>query len=131
MSTTLPFGRKLPTDGDRGSSWFDDLEANIALDDAHTHDGVTSPLLPSTSIGKTTTAIANASWAAVAGQIGTFSQTIVLPSGITMLNMIPKFQINNGADLGDILYLTMQQITATSYELFINDSSLDVLATYG
>ena len=131
MSTTLTYGRKKPSDGDKGSSWFDDLENNIDIDDAHSHDGVTSTAIPAQNIGKGTSAIANASWVAVSGQQGTYSQTISLPSGVTMLNMIPKFQINNGADLGDLIHPTIRQISVTSYEIFINDNSLDVLATYG
>ena len=120
MSTTLPFGHKLPTDGDRGSSWFDDLEANIAIDDAHTHDGNTSAFIPSKNLTKSTSTILSASWAAVSGQSGTFSQTIVLPSGVTVAKMIPKFQINTaGATFGDILSLAVHRVTNLSYEVFI------------
>jgi len=131
MSTTLTYGRRKPTDGDKGSTWFDDLENNIDLNDAHTHDGVTSAPIPSQNIAKNTSAIANASWLPVSGQQGTYSQTISMPSGVTMANAVFKFQINNGANLGDVIYPTVQQISGTSYEIFINDNSLDVLATYG
>jgi len=131
MSITLPYGRKKPEDGDKGSTWFDNLEDNIDLNDAHTHDGVTSAPIPSQNIGKNTSAIANASWLPVSGQQGTFSQTITLPSGVTMANAIFKFQINNGADLGDIIYPTVRQASGTSYEIFTNDNSMDILATYG
>lgn len=131
MSTTLTYGRKLPTDGDRGSTWFDDLEDNIALDDAHTHDGITSPFIPSQNISKQTQNILAGNWVAVGGQQGTFSQTVVTPSGVTLANMLPKFQVNSGGDLGDIIYPTIHQISSNSFEIFINDNSLDILASYG
>lgn len=132
MSTTLPFGRKLPTDGDRGSTWFDDLEANINLNDAHTHDGVTSPFLPSKNISKPTTVILAANWAAVAGQNGTYSQTVATPSGVTVAAMITKFQVNDaGGTFGDQLFLTVQRVSNLTYEVFINDNTIEVLATYG
>ena len=132
MSTTLTFGRKLPTDGDRGSTWFDDLETNIALNDAHTHDGVTSASLATKDLTKATQTLLSASWAAVSGEQGTYSQTVSLPSGVTLANMMPKFQVNTaGAELGDILDLRVEQVTSVSYEIFINDNSLEVLATYG
>ena len=132
MSTTLTYGRIKPTDGDRGSTWFDDLENNIDLNDAHTHDGVTSPSLPAKNLAKSTQTLLNTSWAAVAGQLGTYSQTVVLPSGVTMANMMPKFQVSTvGAEEGNIIYPTVHQVSGTSYEIFINDNTLDLLATYG
>ena len=132
MSTTLPFGRKLPTDGDRGSSWFDDLETNIALNDAHTHDGVTSPLLPSKNISKPTTTLLAASWSAVAGENGTYKQTVSTPSGVTVAAMIVKFAVNSaGGEFGNQLFLTVRRVTDLTYDVFINDNSLEVLATYG
>ena len=132
MSTTLTYGRKLPTDGDRGSTWFDDLETNISLNDAHTHDGVTSAPILSKNLTKSTQVILAASWAAVAGQSGTYSQTVTLPSGVTVANMIPKFQVNSaGGELGNQIFLTIRRVTSLSYEVFINDNTLEVLATYG
>lgn len=132
MSTTLTYGRKLPTDGDRGSTFFDDLEANIAINDAHTHDGVTSPSIPGKNIAKSTQTILTGSWASVAGQIGTYSQTVTLPSGVTTANMLPKFQVNNaGPDQGDIIYPTIRWASTTSYDIFINDNTVEILATYG
>lgn len=132
MSTTLTYGRKLPDDGDKGSSFFDDLEVNIALNDAHTHNGVDSAPIPIQNLSKSTQAVLSGNWVAVAGQSGTFSQTIVLPSGITMANFIPKFQVDNaGAEFQDIIHPSIKQVTTTSYEIFINDNTLDLLATYG
>ena len=131
MGTTLTYGRRLPIDGDRGSTWFDDLETNIQLNDAHTHDGVTSAPIPSQNIGKSTQSILLGNWVAVTGQSGTFSQTVVLPSGVTLANMLPKFQVSGGAEDGNIVYPTINQVSATSYEIFINDNTLNLLATYG
>lgn len=126
MATTLPFQRILPTDGDRGSEWFDALESNISINDAHTHDGVTSPLIPASNISKATQAISSGSWVLVSG--GTYSQTVSMPSGVTMANAVFTFR---ETATGHVIHPTIEQVTANSYEIFINDNTLDLTVTYG
>lgn len=129
MSTTLSNGYKLPADGDRGSTWFDDLESNITRVNGHTHDASDSEAIPAKNLTKGTSTILAANWSLVSG--GTYKQTITLPSGYTMAATLFKFQINNGSEAGDLIFPTIEQASATSYEIYINDSTVEVLATYG
>lgn len=128
MSTTLSNGYKLPTAGDRGSSWFSDLEDNIVRVNSHDHDGINSEKLASSNIERQTSSLVAGNWTLVAD--GTYKQTVSMPSGYTMTESTFKFQINSGADLGDIFYPVIDRLTDTSYDIFINDNTVDVLVTY-
>ena len=128
MSTTLSYGYKLPDGGDRGSSWFLDLESNITRVNGHTHDGINSPPLPASSITKGTSSIVNGSWSLVAD--GTYKQSITLPAGFTVDTAIMKFQVDSGGEDGDDFYPTIVKTGVNTYDIYINDNSIDVLATY-
>lgn len=53
--TTLTFGLLAPDDGDNSSIWFPALRANFVAIDAHTHDGISSPLVPFANVSPLTT----------------------------------------------------------------------------
>ena len=78
MSTTLTNGRILPQSGDKGNIWFPALENNIALDDAHVHDGITSNLLSPTAIEKEVVTINDASFSVEAN--GWYRAIVTVPS---------------------------------------------------
>jgi hypothetical protein len=80
MATTLTYQRVRPDAGDSGSTVFDALETNIALNDAHTHDGITSPALPTSSLAKATVA-ANGVDRTGGPSLGLYTQTVTLPAG--------------------------------------------------
>lgn len=124
MSTTLTYGHKLPADGDKGSTFFDDLESNIAIDDAHTHDGVTSSLLPTSSISNTTQSIASGSWVLVSD--GLYRQLVTTPASIT-LGARGIFFIDSS---GNFLNLSIEPQTSATYYVYINDNTLDLTAIY-
>ena len=67
MSSTLTYQRKKPDASDDSTSWMSDLEDNIDLDDAHTHDGVTSPLLSAGAVGKDFITKSTADWGILSG----------------------------------------------------------------
>jgi len=127
MSTTLTFGRKLPDDGDKGSTFFDDLEANIALDDAHTHDGANSSTIATSALNNTTASILSANWVAVAGKAGLYSQVITMPTGLTLGNRGIVFI---DSTTGDFYTLSVEQETTTTYTVYINDNTIDLTAIY-
>lgn len=129
MPTTLTYGRKVPLDGERG--FFTNLEDNIARDDAHNHDGSNSPQLNTKNLTKDTSTILAASWAAVAGQAGTFKQTITVPTGHAVNSMLVKFYVNGGGEDGHEIHPSIQKVSATAYDIFINDNSVEVKAVYG
>jgi len=127
MSTTLTYGRKRPDDGDRGSTFFDDLENNITLDDAHDHDGTDSPLLPTSSFINTTQAIASGPWAAVSGKPGLYKQTVTLPGTLTYDGRGIFFKDSTS---GHIYNLKVEKVSATTYDVFINDNTVSLTAIY-
>ena len=126
-ATTLTYGRKVPSDGDKGSTFFDDLEANIALDDAHTHNGTNSAVLESKYITKGTSTILAASWGAVAGQAGTYKQTVTLPSGFTMGSFVMSFYDKS---TGHQFSPTVEKVSSSTYDIYVNDNTLAVKAVY-
>lgn len=128
MSSTTTMGYKLPANGDRGSSYFPDLAANIALCDSHKHDGTDGVQIDPFSLNKTTSTIAAGSWAAVSGQAGTFRQLLTLPASYAWDAVEMKFTLSV---LGHQIYPSIEKVSATTYYVYINDSSLALKVTYG
>ena len=124
MSTTLTYGYKKPDTGDKGSSFFPDLEDNIDRLNGHSHDGNDSVKLPPTSLSKSSQTIASTSWVATSG--GTYKQTVTMPSGILYDDVIMMFKVSD-----DIIHPTVEKVTASTYDIYINDNSVDVMAIYG
>ena len=127
MAVTLSFGYKRPETGDRGNVFFPILEDNIDLVVAHDHDGTNSFKIVSASVLATTQAIPSGSWAAVAGQLGTFKQLVTMPVGLSYDQHNISFKLTT---LGHQVYLTVEKVSAGSYDVYINDASLDVTAVY-
>jgi len=127
MSTTLTYGRKVPADGDKGTSFFDDLEDNIAVDDAHTHDGTNSSTLSTSSITNATTSILSAAWVAVAGKTGLYSQNVTMPTGLTLGKRGVLFI---DASTGHFYLLSVEQVSTTEYTVYINDNTISLTAIY-
>ena len=126
MSTTLTYGHKLPDQGDKGSSWFPDLESNIALDDSHTHNGTNSAKISSGNIAKTTQSISSANWVAVGDGTGRYRQVITFPSGVLYDDTLFSFADSSG----NRYFLNVEKITDSTYYVYINDNSLDLTAYY-
>lgn len=124
MSTTLAYGRIKPQDGDIGDEIFDALENNIDLNDAHTHDGVTSAPIPSTNIQKTTQALLAANWSVVGN--GIYKQTVTMSTG-TFDNSIPMFR---DTDDNSQYFLRAEKVAANQFDVFINDNSKNVTVYY-
>lgn len=127
MSSTLSHGYKLPATGDRGSTWFGNLEDNITLSNSHAHNGTDGELILAKYITKATASIASGSWAAVAGQTGTYKQTVTLPSGYLMSTV----QIHFLDPSGHPLNLSVEKASSTTYDVYINDNSMTLTAVYG
>lgn len=123
-------GYKIPETGDR--DFWSYLTFNWLRASAHTHDGSNSEQLSPKYFNKSTTSISAGSWAAVAGQSGTYKQTITVPSGYTVNNMQVKFYISTAGDQeGHEVLLSVRKASSTTYEVFINDNTLDLVAVYG
>ena len=125
---TLTYGLKLPENGDKGSIWFPALEDNITQLDAHSHNGVNSAKLNSTALNKTTQSISAANWVAVGDGTGRYSQDVVLPGGITYDNIVISFKIDSVSKAN--IFLDMEKVTGSTYKVYINDNTLDLVAVY-
>lgn len=126
MGTTLSNGYKKPTTGDRGSSWFPDLESNIDRVNGHSHDGTDSELIEAKNITKASATISSASWGADSGG-STYSQTITLPTGWSFEDANMVF-IDTSDD--SIIYPTVVKASSTTYTVTVNDDTLTLTVVY-
>jgi len=129
MSSTTTYGYKLPANGDRGSTFFPDLEHNISRVDGHTHDGSDSALIPAKNISKSTQDIASGSWVLVAG--GHYRQLVTTPSGYTVDSSFMKFYFNGGSFDGQQVFLKVEKASSTTYYVYINDNTQALKVVYG
>jgi len=82
MSTTLTYTRVKPADGDDSANWFDAIESNIEIDDAHNHDGVTSAKLSGISVEKEDAIVkGTGAWTGSAGAYSLTIQNDEIPAG--------------------------------------------------
>lgn len=127
MPTTLTYGRKVPVDGERG--FWDSLEDNIIRDDGHDHDGSNSKLINTADLDKDIANIAAVDWVATSG--GTYKQTVTVPTGHTVDKMLTKWFVDGGGENGHQIYPSIQKVSATTYDIFINDNTVALKAVYG
>lgn len=119
---TLTHGFKKPQNGvDAGSAWFPAMETNIQLLNDHTHNGTDAPQL-----AVTTQNILAASWSAASVGGGLFQQTVTMPAGFLYDTTNMFFRLSTG----ETWVPTIVRLTASTYQIFINDSTLAVTAFY-
>lgn len=128
MALTLSNGFIQPETGDRGSTFFPDLESNIQRMNDHNHNGSNSELLTPNSMTLTTQTLSSASWVLVSG--GTYRQLVTMPGSILFDGRIMQFQINSGGSAGDLFHPSVEKQSANTYYVYINDNSVDVLVKY-
>jgi hypothetical protein len=122
---TLTYGLKKPQTGDKGSVFFPALEGNFQQLNDHTHNGTDSAKITAASSTAVTQSILAASWSATAN--GTYKQVVTVPVGFTNFdNFRPSFKDSTG----DYYYLKTVKLTATTYEVYINDNSVSLTAVY-
>lgn len=122
---TLTYGFEKPQTGDKGSVFFPALEADLQQLNDHTHNGINSAMLTAGSIVAITQAIDHTNWVATAG--GTYKQNLTMSSSLTFDNYNIQFR---NASTGHILYLTCVKTSATAYDVYINDNTIDLTAVY-
>jgi hypothetical protein len=125
MSTTLSYGYKLPTTGDRGPVVFPDLEDNIQQLNDHNHNGTNSSLISSASITAVTQTLLAGSWVLVAD--GIYKQTVTIPGTLQYDNTHISF---THATTGHLLYLSVEKVSATQFDVFINDNTAGLKVRY-
>jgi hypothetical protein len=136
MSTTLSFGYKLPQTGDKGSTFFPDLEFDITRLNGHSHNGTDSDRLTAKNFVKNIQQI-NSGFSALGNglqkttvtapsgyQVGTLSTTF--PAGSTIASI--RFYITS---TGEEISPKYVRLSTTQYDLYLPTSLSDVLAVYG
>lgn len=125
---TLSYGYKQPEDGDKGDIFFPALSDNITRLNGHTHDGSDSAFITIASLTATVASLSNTAWDVVnTSEDGTFYQTVSMPTGISFSACDLSFQ----SSAGDPLLLSVDRVSASSYTVYINDSSADLTVLYG
>lgn len=125
MSTTLSYGYKLPSTGDRGSTFFPDLEDDIQQLNDHDHNGTNSALLAISAVAITTQAISSGSWVATSG--GTYKQTVTMPGSLTYDAVSMEFRLTTGKH---IIFPTIEKVSSNTYDIYINDNTQGVTVLY-
>lgn len=124
MATTLSYGFIQPQNGDKGSVWFPALNDNIQQLNDHTHDGVTSALLPSTSLTSGSVSIPAASW--VLDVTGRYKQDVTVPAGYNMDDYAIIFKLSTG----EIIVPSITRLTGTTFRIFGPDNTLTYTAVF-
>ena len=123
MATTLSHGYIKPANPDTGDTFWGNLAADIQLANDHVHDGTTGTVLP-TVVDKTS--IATINWVAVAGQTGTYSQTVTMPTTLSYDSAEVSFRLTNGTKI----YPTVTRVSASQYVVYTNDNTQAYWAVY-
>lgn len=129
MSTTLPNGLKTPSDGERGT-WWDQIIDAIERVDSHVHNGSDSEPIEAKNLTHGSSTLLAASWAAVAGQSGTYKQTVTVPSGYTEGSYSKTFFVDSGSEAGTQIFPAVVKASSTTYDVYINDNSIQVKVIY-
>jgi hypothetical protein len=127
MSSTLTSkGYKKPNTGDR-ATWWDDLNYNTQRLNDHTHDGSDSQALSTSVFTKGSLAVSSASWAAVAGQNGTYRQLCTHPTGYSFPTACMTIY---DSTTGNQLFLSVEKASASTFYLYVNDNTLNLVVKY-
>lgn len=121
MATTLSHSYVKPANPDTGDTFWTALALDIQLMNDHVHDGTLGAVLP-----VVTQSIPHASWAAVAGKVGIFKQTVTIPAQYSYDTVEINFRLSNG----NRVYPTVEKTNSSSFVVYTNDSTQDYTAIY-
>jgi len=128
MSTTLSYGFKKPQDGDKGSTFWDDLEFDIQRTNDHSHNGVDSAVLASANVTTTTQNILAAGW--VSQGNGYYRQLVTMPSSPTAMLYDNYFIVCRDTTSKNQMLLAIEKVSSNTFYVYINDNSKDVTIYY-
>lgn len=120
-----------PQSPDRGNIFFPLLELLFDFANTHTHDGANSKTLAFGAQVRKEQFIAAGGWTPVAGQAGTYKQTVAMPAGVFFDKHSIEFQLSDGVSTHThFIYPTIERVSNTSYDIFVNDNSITLRANY-
>jgi hypothetical protein len=123
---TLTNGIRVPEDGDAGNVWSDALEYDMEQLDA-TIGNLQSIAI--TDIAKPTQTIDSANWTVDLGGKG-YKQTVSMPAGLDLSKTIMKFRVTSGPKVNKTIYPTIEPLSLTSFDLIVNDNTLNLEILY-
>ena len=125
MSTNVGFGLFRPDDGDKGSTFWDELAFHFDWAAVHTHNGTNSALIPATSVTGITETLIIASWLPNPGGTG-YYQDVTMPAGMTKAT---HRILCSDADGAPIL-AQVNYISGNDFRIIINLNTIDVVVMY-
>ena len=121
MSSTLSKGVVRPDNGDTGDVWFAGIISNANWMNSHTHNGTDAQALSST-----TQSVLHANWAAAPIGGGLYVQTMTMPAGFSYDQCQIWFKLSSN----EYVYPSVERVSSTSFKVYINDNTLDLIANY-
>ena len=115
MSTTLSNGYKLPSDGDLGDTYFDDLEFDITRLNNHLHNGTDSERLEASSSIAVVQNVVTGDFADQGD--GYWRATVTVPSGTAVVDFGYFFRDETTKEQ---IYLRNEILNATQFYVYIN-----------
>jgi len=122
---TLSYGVLLPQTGDRGSAWFPAVATDLQYLNDHTHNGVVGAPIPATNIEVVTQSVLAAGWVAYVD--GIYRQILTVPNGKNFSAVSITFR---DSTTFQTYALGTEAASATTYYVFINDSTITLTASY-
>jgi hypothetical protein len=138
MQTTV-YGYLNPSNGDlsKGANgWMAQINFDILRIDQHSHNGIDSALLSSSSFVSTSVTAPASSWITSTGGTNLpasgYQQDVTVPAGVSEINnFMIKFLVSTaGTRVNQPLQLFYSRLTATTFRLYCNDNTLDVLCVF-
>lgn len=125
--STLTYGQKIPSNGDKGNIWFPALSDNFTRLDGHNHDGSNSPALTTAAVTAVSDTVHASGWGSVSNKLGLFSQVVTMPVGYLYASKMVTFRDTGG----DSLFLQTESTGTGVFRVYCNNSALDVVVYYG
>ena len=107
---------KIPQTGDRGNSFCPALSTNMEVLDTHSHNGVNSEKIASSSITKPEIILASNAWVLDGAD---YKQTVTLPNGYDFDKTHIKFVISSGDDQGSVIHPTVVKISSSTFSVYV------------
>lgn len=135
--TTYGYQNPSTADFSKGANgWMLAYNFNISRLDGHSHNGIDSVLLNFTSVAAQTVTAPSGSWITNVGGSGLpasgYVQTVTVPPAVAEMNNYSlKFLISTaGATQYQPLNLFYARITGTTFKLYSNSNTIDVLCVF-
>ena len=121
------YGYEIPEAGDESSTeWQPGITKNWERLNNHSHNGIDSAKIAFANIQKVSTLVYQADWVATGN--GDYSAIVNLPAGYTFNNTTMVFTISTvgHTDEGARIYPGIVKISNTSFNVFVNDNTIDL-----